>query len=184
MTEEKMLSIHTIESAPEKSKDLLEDSKKTSGFVPNLHGVLAESPELLKAYKTLHELFSKSSFNKDELTVVWQTINVEHECHYCVPAHTAIAKMMKVDDEITDALRDKTELPSEKLEILRETTLALTRNRGNISSQELDKFYGAGYSQRNLLDIILGLSQKVISNYTNHIAKTPLDEGFEKFEWK
>ena len=53
-----------------------------------------------------------SSFNKDEITVVWQTINVEHECHYCVPAHTAIAKAMKVDDEITEALRNKSKLPT------------------------------------------------------------------------
>ena len=45
-----------------------------------------------------HRLFQhETSFDKDELTVVWQTINVEHACHYCVPAHTGIAKMMKVD---------------------------------------------------------------------------------------
>ncbi len=111
----------------------MEKSEKAYGYVPNLHAVLAGSPQLLDAYQQLHELFSNSSFNKDELTVVWQTINVEHECHYCVPAHTGIAKAMKVDDAISNALRDKTELPSEKLEVLRNTTLALSKNRGNIS---------------------------------------------------
>jgi AhpD family alkylhydroperoxidase len=40
------------------------------------------------------------------MTVVWQAINVENECHYCVPAHTGIAKMMKVSDDITQALRN------------------------------------------------------------------------------
>ncbi|AXG74064.1 carboxymuconolactone decarboxylase family protein [Flavobacterium arcticum] len=178
------LKIHTIESAPEKSKALLEKSKKAYGYVPNLHGALAEAPELLEAYQTLHELFANSSFNNDELTVVWQTINVEHECHYCVPAHTAIAKAMKVDDAITEALRNKTQMPSEKLQALHETTLSIVRNRGVISQEEIDTFFKAGYNQRNLLEIILGLSQKVISNYTNHIAETPLDKGFEQFIWK
>jgi len=178
-----ILTVHTNETAPEESKALMERSKKAYGYVPNLHAVLAGSPQLLEAYQDLHELFTKSSFNDDELTVVWQTINVEHECHYCVPAHTAIAKAMKVDDDIINALRDKTKLPSEKLEVLRDTTLILTRNRGNISQEEIKQFYEAGYSQRQLLDIILGLSQKVISNYTNHIGETPIDKGFEPYKW-
>lgn len=177
------LKIHNIDSAPEKSKALLEKSKRAYGYIPNLHGVLAEAPGLLEAYQTIHELFANSSFNKDELTVVWQTINVEHECHYCVPAHTAIAKAMNVDDTITEALRNKTAMPSEKLQVLHETTLALVRNRGYITQEEIAVFYAAGYNQRHLLEIILGLSQKVISNYTNHIAETPLDKGFQSYEW-
>lgn len=179
----KSLKIHTIESAPAESKVLLENSKKANGFVPNLHGALAEAPGLLKAYQDLHELFVNSSFNNDELTVVWQTINVEHGCHYCVPAHTGIAKSMKVDDVITEALRSQTAMPSQKLQALHEMTLSVTRNRGNVSQTDLDSFYIAGYNQRHLLEIILGLSQKVISNYTNHIAETPIDKVFEKFEW-
>ena len=75
------------------------------GRVPGLFGVLAESPNTLKAYTQLHQAFSDSSFDAEELTVVWQTINVEHECHYCVPAHTGIAHSMKVDPAITEALR-------------------------------------------------------------------------------
>lgn len=177
------LTIHTIESAPEGSKALLESSKKNNGFLPNLHGVLAGAPGLLEAYQTLHGLFTNSSFNKDELTVVWQTINVEHGCHYCVPAHTAIAGMMKVDEAITEALRNRTSLPSEKLQTLHKTTLSITKNRGNISKEEVEAFYAAGYTQQNLLEIILGLSQKVISNYTNNIAETPVDEPFKSLAW-
>tara|TARA_B100000929_G_scaffold289993_1_gene282184 strand:+ start:338 stop:901 length:564 start_codon:yes stop_codon:yes gene_type:complete len=177
------LKIHNIESAPEESKALLEKSNKAYGMIPNLHGVLAESPGLLKAYQDLHELFQNSSFNNEELTVVWQTINVEHECHYCVPAHTGIANMMKVDSAITEALRNRTKMPTEKLQTLHETTLSIVRNRGNVAEGVLEDFFAAGYTQRQLLEIILGLSQKVISNYTNHIAETPVDEAFKKFEW-
>ncbi|GAL04170.1 macrophage infectivity potentiator-related protein [Photobacterium aphoticum] len=90
-------TLHTVETAPEKSKTILEGAKKQMGMVPGLYAVLAESPEILKAYTQLHQLFTNTSFDADELTVVWQTINVEHACHYCVPAHTGIAHSMGVD---------------------------------------------------------------------------------------
>tara|TARA_R110002049_G_scaffold81404_2_gene206956 strand:+ start:4202 stop:4753 length:552 start_codon:yes stop_codon:yes gene_type:complete len=178
------LKVHNIESAPEESKALLEKSQKAYGMIPGLHGVLAASPQILDAYQQLHELFVNSSFNDNELTVVWQTINVEHSCHYCVPAHTGIAKMMKVDDAIIEALRNETPLADSKLEALRTMTLSVVRNRGNVTQEELNAFYAVGYGEQQVLDIILGMSQKVISNYTNHIANTPVDAAFEKFAWK
>ncbi|MFB9055691.1 carboxymuconolactone decarboxylase family protein [Mariniflexile ostreae] len=178
------LKVHNIETAPKGSKALLEQSQKENGMIPGLHGVLAGAPGILEAYQTLHKLFTESSFDKDELTVVWQTINVEHACHYCVPAHTGIAKMMKVDDTITEALRNETPLENPKLEALRTMTLTIVRNRGHVPPKDLERFYAAGYSERQVLEIILGLSQKIISNYTNHIANTPIDAPFQKFEWK
>ncbi|KYG75087.1 AhpD family alkylhydroperoxidase [Roseivirga ehrenbergii] len=175
------LQVHTIETAPEASHALLEKSVKAYGGIPGLHGVLAGAPGLLEAYQTIHQLFVDSSFNNEELTVVWQTINVEHACHYCVPAHTGIANMMKVDPAITEALRNGEAMPNEKLQALHEMTLTIVRNRGHVSQEELDAFYAAGYGERQLLEIILGLSQKVISNYTNHIANTPVDAQFKKY---
>ena len=179
-----ILKVHTIESAPAESKALLENSQKAYGMIPGLHGVLAGAPGLLEAYQTLHQLFVDSSFNNEELTVVWQSINVEHECHYCVPAHTGIAAMMKVDENITEALRNRTPLENPKLEALREMTLSMVRNRGNVNDSEIEAFYAAGYGERQVLEIILGISQKIISNYTNHIAQTPIDPTFKKFTWK
>jgi len=173
--------VHTIESAPEKSKSQLEHSKKAYGFVPNLHAVLAESPGLLEAYKSVGDHFIASSLDKDEITVVWQTINVEHECHYCVPAHAAVAKGMKVDDALTHALRNKTAMPTEKLQALHDMTLAIVRNRGRITEAEKKAFFAAGYTNRQLFDILIGVSQKVISNYANHIAETPIDPAFQRF---
>lgn len=178
------LRIHNIDSAPKESKALLEQSLKSNGMIPGLHGVLANAPGVLEGYQTLHKLFLESSFNKEELTVVWQAINVEHACNYCVPGHTAIAKMMKVDDAITDALRNENPLENPKLEALRTFTLNVTRNRGHVSSEHLQAFYDAGYGERQVLEVILGLSQKVISNYTNHIANTPVDTPFQKFAWE
>lgn len=175
--------IHTIESAPEASKPLLEGSLKAFSMLPNLHAVLASAPGALDAYQKLHELFTNTSFNAEELTVVWQTINVEHECHYCVPAHTGIAHSMKVDPALTEALRNGQAMPTEKLQALHDVTLSMVRNRGNVSEQDMQAFFAAGYGQQQILEVILGLSQKVISNYVNHVAKTPVDPAFEKFAW-
>ena len=177
--------IHSIESAPEASKPLLEKSKAAVGRVPGLHGVMAESPALLEGYQVLHKLFAQdTSFDADELTVVWQTINVEHACHYCVPAHTGIAKMMKVEDAIIDALRDETPLPSARLEALRTFTLKMLRQRGEVSDEDVQTFLDAGYTKRHILEVVLGLAQKVMSNYTNHLANTPVDQVMQKFLWQ
>tara|TARA_R110001583_G_scaffold705_5_gene6402 strand:- start:28 stop:570 length:543 start_codon:yes stop_codon:yes gene_type:complete len=174
-------TLYTADNAPQESKPLMADSVAAFGMVPNLHAVMAEAPTLLKGYQVLHDLFQKTSFNAEELTVVWQSINVEHECHYCVPAHSAIAASMKVDQDIVDALVNQTPLANPKLETLRETTLAMTRERGVISDEQIEKFFAAGYGKQQLLEIIVGLSQKVMSNYTNHLADTPIDAPFKKF---
>ncbi|MFT4809135.1 MAG: alkylhydroperoxidase family enzyme [Paraglaciecola sp.] len=175
--------LYNLETASQAAKPLLENSVKGFGMIPNLHAVMAESPALLEAYQTLHGLAQDASFNNEELTVVWQTINVEHACHYCVPAHTAIANMMNVDADITEALRNQTPLKSTKLETLRDTTLLMVRNRGVIEKADIDTFYAAGFSKQNLLDIVLVLAQKVMSNFTNHLADTAVDEPFKVFAW-
>ena len=61
-------TLHTIETAPEASRDSLKDSEKAFGWVPNLHRVLAEAPMALQAYKDLHTAFQNTSFNAAELT--------------------------------------------------------------------------------------------------------------------
>lgn len=175
---------HDETTAPDASKPLLAKSKAAFGMIPGLHAVMAEAPGLLEAYQRVHELFVNSSFDKDELTVVWQTVNVENACHYCVPAHTGIAKNMGVDDAITAALRDGTPLPNAKLEALRDFTLSLVRDRGNLDDATVQAFLDAGFTKRNILEVILGYSQKVMSNYTNHLAKTPVDKPFQKFGWR
>ena len=174
---------HDLETAPEGSKPLLENSQKAFGRLPGLHKIMAESPQHLEGYQVLHKLFTETAFDADEMTVVWQTINVEHECHYCVPAHTGIAMRMKVAKDIIDALRDETPLPSAKLEALRVFTLQMLRQRGNVTEEQMQTFFDAGYGHRAVLDVILGLAQKVMSNYVNHVAETPLDEPVKPLAW-
>jgi AhpD family alkylhydroperoxidase len=175
---------HDLDTAPEASKPLLEQSQKAFGRLPGLHKVLAESPQAYEGYQVLHKLFTETNFDADELTVVWQAINVENACHYCVPAHTGIAKMMKVSDDITEALRSETALPNPKLEALRTFTVQMVRERGNVTKAQMKAFLDAGYGHRAVLDVILGMAQKTMSNYVNHVSETPVDEVFKPLAWE
>ena len=161
-------TLHDKKSAPTDSQALLDASINTLSMVPNLHAVIAEAPGLLEGYQRLHQLFLDSSFDNKENTVVWQTINVEDACHYCVPAHTDIAKSMKIDDAITDALRNETTLPTACLETLRDFTFSVVRNRGEVDDSVVQAFLEAGFTKRQILEVILGAAQKVMSNCANH----------------
>ncbi|WP_028109792.1 carboxymuconolactone decarboxylase family protein [Ferrimonas futtsuensis] len=174
-------TLYSETDAPSESKPLLAGSRREFGMIPNLHAVMAESPQLLQAYKMTHQLFCASSFNDAERTVVWQTINGFHECHYCLPAHTAIAHGMGVEAGLIQALKAGVPLQDPRLQLLRETTLALVRERGRLSEAQRQAFLSAGFSKANLLDMVLAIGQKVMSNYTNHLAHTPLDKIFEPY---
>ena len=90
---------------------------------------------------------------------------------------------MKVDDAITEALRNETPLPTEKLEALRDFTLSVIRDRGNVNDDAVQAFLDAGFTKCQILEVVLAAAQKVMSNYTNHLANTPIDSIFQKYEW-
>lgn len=93
-----------------------------------------------------------------------QTINVAHECIFCVPAHKAMAKHMKIDETVTNALMDETLLPIVKLEALREFTLEGARTREYTSKDSSADFLNVGHTHKGIVEFVLGSSQKVISN--------------------
>jgi len=91
--------------------------------------------------------------------------------------------MQGVSDDIIDAVREEKPLANPRLAALRRFTLEVTRQRGEVTKAQLDAFFNAGFDQRAVLDVVLGLSQKVMSNYVNHFADTPIDEPFAKYAW-
>jgi len=144
---------------------------------------MAESPVLLDSYLALTKAVSQSSLSTTERHLVWQTVNVANRCHYCVPAHTMLAKADKVDDAIIAAVREDRPVADAKLETLRVFTKDMVETRGNPSPAQVDAFFAAGYTKQNLLDVILVLSHKTISNFTNHLASTEVDAPFAPFAW-
>lgn len=172
-------TVHTIESAPPGSRDLLRQATSRLGFTPNLYAVMAEAPSLLKGYFALSEIFDGTSLTPVERQVVLLAASKSNGCSYCLAAHGTIARMQKVPEAAIAGASGDSKIPDEKLEALRVFTSALVSTRGNPSEASLDAFSQAGYSRAQLLEVVLGVGLKTLSNYTNHVGHTPIDAAFQ-----
>ncbi len=174
---------HTIETAPTNSKPHIEDATRGIGFLPNLLATMAESPAMLEAYLTLAGIFDKTGLSETERQIILMTNNRLNGCIYCMAAHTTISQMKGVPADVVTALRENKPIADEKLEALRVFAEVINTSRGWPEESDLQAFLAAGYNEANVLEVILGTSLKVLSNYTNHIADTPLDDPFAKNAW-
>lgn len=179
-----MFNYYDLDTAPETSKPLLAKAKQNFGMVPNLLKVFAGAPATLEAYMTSFNIFmSKTSLTPLEQQVVFMTANFENDCHYCVPGHTGMMKAAKMPDDVIEALREGTDIPDAKLQALHDYSKALLDNRGHIGDDKLRAFFAAGYNQQQALEVLTGLSAKLISNFGNAIIHTDLDPGMSTFDW-
>lgn len=173
----------TIQTAPEGSKQVLEQVSNGMGFVPNLFATFAHNPEALKSYLALSDSFAKTGFSPLEQQVVLLTVSRENKCAYCVAAHSAISTMSKLDEVVITQLRNGETLNDQKLEALREFTKRIVASKGWPDESDIKKFLNVGFNQAHILGVVLGVTMKTLSNYTNHIAQTPLDDAFKNFQW-
>jgi AhpD family alkylhydroperoxidase len=169
--------------APEAARPHLVAAKRRMGFITTLNAVMAESPELLAGYNALAELFGKSSLPAPAKHVVWITASVENNCQYCVAAHSTIALRARVPADMVNSLREGKPLADPKLEAARRLTQTMVTGRGWVDDADVEAFLAAGYTRRHIMDIVLGVGMKTLSNYTNHIAHTPLDPAWQDQQW-
>jgi alkylhydroperoxidase family enzyme len=145
---------------------------------------MAEAPATYQAYLDTFALFEHhTTLTQLEQQVVFMTANYENDCHYCVPGHTYLMTAYKMPTDVIEALREGLPLADEKLQALRHYTQMLIEKRGQIGDAELQTFLDAGYTKRQSLEVLVGLASKLISNFTNALAHTKLDEGVERFAW-
>ncbi len=174
---------HTIESAPEGSRGALAEVQAKYGAVFNLFGALAESPVALNAYQTLGGLFEQSSFTPAERQLLLLAISAENGCEYCVAAHSAGARMAALDAQAIEAVRAGAPIADARLAALHGFALAVVRQRGWVADDEVEAFLASGFTKAQVLEVIVAVAFKTISNYTNHIAQPPLDAPFEATRW-
>jgi uncharacterized peroxidase-related enzyme len=177
-------SLHTAATAPAAAKPILEKTGAAWGFVPNLHGVLAESPAALEAYAALWTLAEKTSFTPVERNIAYLAIIYENECEYCMAGHSGLSKMQGVAGADIAAIRENRPLTDERLETLRRFAAKVTRNRGVVSDADVAAFKASGFTNQSILDLLVLGAAKLISNYTNHLAETPNDAFMKGNEWK
>lgn len=176
-------TLHTPETAPEGARDFIAGVEKKMGFVPSLYAVFAENPAVLDAYTQLSDQLAKTGLTPLEQQIVTITASVENECHFCVAAHTTISEAQGLDLTVIDAVREDRPIADPKLEALRVFTKKVVIDRGFVSDTDVDAFLVSGYDRAAVLAVILGVAMKVITNYTNHVAETPVNEAFQKHAW-
>jgi len=179
------LALVTSETASAKAAELLANAKKSLGFVPNMYSAMAHSSGLLETYQLGYQRFREASgFSPVEQEVVFLTISFENACEYCVAAHSVIADAYsKVPKDVTDAIRAGTAISDSKLSVLSSFTRHLLRSRGRPSADDAKAFVAAGYTENQILEVILAIGVKTFSNYANHIFGTPVDEVFASRLW-
>jgi AhpD family alkylhydroperoxidase len=165
---------YTLDNAPAGSRAKLAEVAQAWGFLPKLHGNLAESPLALTAYDTLFGLVAaQSTLTPIEQQVAYMAINVLHACEYCTAGHTYLSRSVKMDEAAIAALRHETPIPDARLQALRTFTEAVVRERGYVGEATVEAFIAAGFSKAQVLEVVTIAATKTISNYTNHLTKTP-----------
>lgn len=156
------------------AKELFDAVKNKLGFIPNLIKVFGSSPVVLQTYLSLGELAANGNFTNKFREQLALSIGEENDCDYCLSAHTAIGKMNGLSEDQIIASR-KSEASDAKEQAGLVFAQSITKNRGKVSGEELKKVKEAGYTDEDILEIVLNVVSNTLTNYVNHIAETEID---------
>jgi uncharacterized peroxidase-related enzyme len=175
--------IHSDKSAPPDSRALLGQAQAHYGFIPNAIGAMAESPAVLEAYLNLDTLLGKTAFTDAERHVLMLAITREFECSYCVAAHSAFAKMAGLPPEQVEQLRRGAPLGDARLDQLYHFAGKMVATHGHVSDSDVQGLLAAGYSRRQVLEVMLLIANKLIAVYANRVMGTDLDAALQGESW-
>lgn len=162
---------HNINTAPAEAKPLLEAIQKSYGFIPNLFNYMAEAPTTIAAYLALNEQIGKSSLLPVEAQLALLTTSIENDCDFCKTAHLAFAKKFGAKPQTIDALMNKQEVQCPRDAALIKFTQQVVNKRGHLSNEDVDNFLSAGFSKQQIMEVILVVTIKTLSNYINHLTQ-------------
>lgn len=166
-------NVPTKTEVSEANQAIFENLEKGLGFIPNLYAYYAKNETALADYLALQN--RKSSLSKKEREVVNLVVSEYNGCRYCQSAHTVLGKMNGFNDEQVLEIRSGRAHFDAKLDALAQFTLAVTKNKGHVNDEVKERFFEAGYSESNLIDIVLNIGDKIISNYIHNIADFAID---------
>lgn len=178
------LTVHTVESAPEAAQARVETAFKNNGFLPNLIGVLANSPEALTFYQEVGKLNGNTTLTPGEREVVQIIAAKRNACAFCVAGHTKLATLKKLLSENGIAASravDPEQFDDAKLAALATFTIAVMENRGAVSDAQLQAFFDAGYTQQQSVEVVLGVALATLCNYTNNLAQTDINPELQAY---
>jgi len=168
------LEVPTYEQVDEAARPVFDQYKKMLGFVPNLYATIGYSAVTLNAYVAYTTAQAKGSFHAKEREAVYLIVSQLNHCEYCLASHTVSAVKNGWTQEDTLLLRAGT-YPDKKWETIYAVVKSIIDNRGEVSDDLLDSFYGLGYHQKALIDLLALVSIMSFTNYTYRLTKIPID---------
>lgn len=161
---------YTVDTAPEGSRGLMKDIQGSYGFMPELFAYMAESPEMLEAYVAVNKLMSKTSLTPAQQQLVLLAISRKNGCDFCQKAHEAVGLKSGLDKNTIAALKADQDLENREYAALVKLACTIVEKRGWLEDEDLTAFYDAGFGPKQVMEVILGVSLKTLSNYTNHLT--------------
>lgn len=169
----KTFNVPAREEVSAANQALFDTLKKAVGFVPNLYATFAHSENALGSYLALQN--AKTSLKAKEKEVVNLAVSEVNQCLYCLSAHTTIAKLNGfTEDQILEIRAGEISFDP-KLDALAKLAKNIAENRGRVSDETIDNFYAAGYNEGNLVDVVVLVGDKIITNYLHALTNIPVD---------
>jgi AhpD family alkylhydroperoxidase len=176
--------IHSIASAPEESKPVLEQLQQAFGFVPNIAGAMANSPVLANGFLGLFQAVHGGSFTEAEIQTLLLTNAVTNSCSWAVAFHTALALKEGLDPGDVQAIRERRLPKHTRYAALSRLAKTLIENRGHMSDDVLPAFVEAGYEKEQALEAVTVIAASTITNYAGNITRPPLEAYFQEHAWQ
>ena len=150
--------------------------KSAVGMVPNAYvGIGSNSPQALEASLNLDAALKKGSLSGREIEAVKLAVSDVAECDYCLAAHTMIGKMQGLDAGAISALRRGQASGHDKLDALSTFARALVETRGAVPAGVVDAVRSAGYTDAQIVDVMLAITSITFTNLFNRVNATALD---------
>ncbi len=167
------LNVPTREEVSANNQQIFDNLNSNLGFVPNLYAAFAHSDTALADYLAFQN--RKSSLKAKEREVINLVVSQVNDCEYCQAAHTVLGKMNGFSDEQVLELRGGSASFDSKIDALVKFAKETTINRGKPSQETIDNLLDAGYTKENIVDIIIVIGDKVVSNFLHGIGGFAVD---------
>lgn len=170
-------AIHSLNSAPEGSRDALKRLESAVGAIPNLAATMAGSPALIQGFVGLREINNTASgLNAQERELLFLVNASANECNYCRTIHSIFASKTGLADETIEAVKHEKPLEDSRLNALVAFGRSVVKNRARLDPTEVERFLEAGFQKGHVLDVVACLAQSIMANYTGHITHVEFDE--------
>jgi AhpD family alkylhydroperoxidase len=107
--------------------------------------------------------------------VVNLVVSEVNHCEYCLAAHTVIGKMNGFTDAQVLEIRGGTASFDSKLDALARLVKSIATERGHADPALVDAFLAAGWTKENLVDAIVIIGDKTVTNYLHGVTGVAVD---------